>query len=242
MMNTANKQAFLEKTLPDIRIVADGQIQIGHQELETELYIEAATPEELIRVVSAARSGEIPYHILGLGFNPHEADKKIAGLVIKNNCRKFDMLSMKGKVSEEGQTETEFIFVMAETGVGLNQIVRYTLDEGLSGLEYFLGIGGTLGDNLMQNVRDEKHEDYLASHIFTIRFLSKENEEVEVSAEPFLYPLETNILAKKQALPLSVVFKVKPADKTALWKQGTQAAFERNQSELLDPLKGNFNY
>jgi UDP-N-acetylenolpyruvoylglucosamine reductase len=148
---------------------------------------------------------------------------------------------MKGKI-HEGKTETEYVFVSAETGVGLNQIVRFTIDNGLGGLENFLGMAGTIGDGLMQNVSDEKNDDYLSAHILTLRFLSKENEEVEVNAEPFLYPLAGNMIRKANALPLSVIFKMTPADKSELWKKGTQAAFERNQSDLLDPLKGNFNF
>jgi UDP-N-acetylenolpyruvoylglucosamine reductase len=221
------------------RVASNERIVIGQHEIEPELYSEASTITELVQTVTAARKYGIPYHILGLGFLPQETE--VAGLVIKNNCRKFDILSMKGKV-QEGQTATEYVFVLAESGVGLNQVVRFTIDEGLGGLEEYLGMSGTVGDALMQNVRDEKHSDYLASHIFTLRFLSKENEEVEVSAEPFLYPLEGNMVQKSQVLPLSVIFKLIPSDKNELWKKGTQAAYERNQSDLLDPMKGNFNY
>jgi UDP-N-acetylenolpyruvoylglucosamine reductase len=230
----------LEKNLGTSRLIHNSFLTFGQREVEVELLTEAHTLEELTQAIRAARMSEVPFSILGIGCRPSEKENTISGLVIKNNCRKFDMLSMRGKV-ESGQTETEFAFITAETGVSLNQLVRYSLDVGLGGLEDFLGIGGTLGDNLMQNTLSGENE-YLTANIYSLQFLSRENEVLEVEAEPFLYPLRENMMIKNNVIPLSVVFKLIPSEKSELWKKATEAAFKRNESELLDPMKGNFNY
>lgn len=239
MTITADKIEVLQNALGETKLQQNEVISIGGKDVGTELYYEAVTVDELVQVITTARSLSVSFQIAGLGFTPIEG-KAVDGLLIKNNCRKFDILSMRGKVDQDHEA-TEYAFASAESGAPLNQIVRQTIDEGLGGLESFLGLGGTVGDNLIEHsVGDE--EDFLTSHVFTLRMITKENEVVEVSAEPFLYPLTENIMQKKHIIPLSVVFKLIPQDKEELWRRAKQAAFKRNQSDLLDPLKGNFNY
>jgi len=240
MKITQDKIDLLRKALGETKLQQNETFSSGGKELETQLYFEAITIDELIQAITTARSLEIPFQIAGIGFFPRKDEASIEGLLIKNSCRKFAILSMRGKVDSRNDA-TEYAFASAETGATLNQIVRQTIDEGLGGLECFLGMAGTVGDNVVENVRSGK-EDYLSSHIFTLRILTKENEVVEVSAEPFLYPLAENIIQKKHIIPLSVVFKLVPHDKDDLWRRAKQAAFERNQSDLLDPLKGNFEF
>ena len=240
MTITAENRDLLQKALRDTRIRENEQVSLGGKDVEVELYAEVEILDDLIRVVTTARTLALPVSILGIGFFPEAEKERIEGFIIKNNCRKFDILSMRGKVETDGSA-TEYAFATAETGASLNQIVRQTIDEGLGGLECFLGIGGTVGDNLIENIKSGE-EDFLTSHIFTLRILTKENEVVEVSAEPFLYPLAGNMIQKKQIIPLSVVFKLIPQEKEELWRRGKQAAFTRNQSDLLDPLKGNFEF
>ncbi len=232
-------KAHLQVELGDIRIGENETFSFGQREIEAALYIEVGTIDDLVAVITAARKHGVPFSLLGNGFTPTE-DSRSDALVIKNNCRKFGILSMRGKISGN-ESDHEYSFVSAESGVGLNQLVRFTIEEGLGGLESFLGESGTVGDGLSRNVYYAKGNEYLSEHIFTVRFLTKENEVVEVNAEPLLHPFTVNMIEKKQIIPLSVVFAVLPSDKQVLWKKGTQAAFERNQTELMDPLKGNFS-
>lgn len=232
-------KAHLLAELGDIRIGENETITFGQREIGAALYIEAGTTDDLVAVITAARKHAVPFQILGNGFTPTE-DSAIDALVIKNNCRKFAILSMRGKILGN-ESNNEYSFVSCESGVGLNQLVRFTIEEGLGGLESFLGESGTVGDGLGRNVYYDKGNEYLNEHIFTIRFLTKENEVVEVNAEPFLHPFSINMIEKKKIIPLAVVFAVLPSDKQSLWKKGTQAAFERNQTDLMDPLKGNFS-
>lgn len=223
------------------RISTHERVSFGQMEFEAELYQEVGTSDELVKSIIAARECGIPFHILGGGYVPEDGQQEVEGLVIKNNSRKFAILSMRGKINA-GEKAQEQAFVTAESGVGLNQLVRFTIDEGLGGLESYLGESGTLGDGITRHLQYEKENDFLVSHVFTLRILTKENEIIEVNAEPFLHPFTMNMIAKKQVIPLSVVFHLTPTDKSELWKKGTQAAFERNQTDLLDPLKGNFSY
>jgi UDP-N-acetylenolpyruvoylglucosamine reductase len=240
MMTTQTIDELLSAALPAARIRVHEAVTLGTETYEAECYLETDSLQHLTAAVRVAREHTVPVHILGLGFTPQGEDE-IRGVVIKNNCRKFDMLSMKGVVAA-GHTAREEAYVMAESGVPLNQLVRFTVEEGLAGLEAFLGIPGTLGDGLLSHLKTGPEGEYLAARIYSLSVLTKENEVMEVPSEPFLHPLTENMFVKKQLLPLAVVFKLKPSEKSELWKKATRAAFERNQEELTDPLKGNFNY
>lgn len=239
MTKTQNISELLSSALPTGRFRANEPFTLGNETYEAECLLETDALQQLTEAVRIGREQDIPVHILGLGFTPSGA--AIPGLVIKNNCRKFDMLSMKGVVAS-GHTAREVAYVMAESGVPLNQLVRFTVDEGLAGLEDFLGIPGTLGDGLLHHLKTEPKNVYLAEVIYSLSVLTKENDVMEVPAEPFLHPFSENMFVKKQLLPLSAVFKLTPSEKSELWKKATKAAFERNQEDLTDPLKGNFNY
>src|SRR6185437_6029127 len=106
--------------------------------VQAEYYIEIDAQDLLIKTVNAARSLGLPVYILGSGTRV-ESVKQIKGLVIKNLCRRFDKASVKGTI-RKNEIGVENMQVYAQAGVLMNQLVRYTIEEGLSGLEYQLGL------------------------------------------------------------------------------------------------------
>ncbi|OGP92574.1 MAG: UDP-N-acetylenolpyruvoylglucosamine reductase [Deltaproteobacteria bacterium RBG_16_47_11] len=93
---------------------------------------------ELKKVVCFARRKKIPFFILGKGTNLIVRDKGVRGWVI-NLTR-----GMK-KVIMDGET------VEAEAGLPLQRLVQFSIQKGLTGLEPFFGIPGTVGGGLAMN-------------------------------------------------------------------------------------------
>src|SRR5215469_7263498 len=116
-----------------------------------EIYIEIDAQDILIKVITAARNLGIPVYILGSGARI-SLDEDIQGLVIKNMCRRFDKASMKGTI-KKNEIGVENVQVYAQAGVLMNQLVRFTIEEGLSGLEYQLGLPGTVGGAIYTNAK-----------------------------------------------------------------------------------------
>src|SRR6185437_12168500 len=116
-----------------------------------QMYIEIDAQDVLIKTVAAARNLGIPIYILGSGARI-SLDKNIEGLVIKNICRRFDKASMKGTI-RKNEIGVEHVQVYAQAGVLMNQLVRFTIEEGLSGLEYQLGLPGTVGGAIFTNAK-----------------------------------------------------------------------------------------
>ncbi len=99
--------------------------------------------EDLRELLLFARMSEIPYYVLGKGTNVIVRDKGLHGIVI-SLCRGFIGIRAMSRGGEE-------VLVSAEAGVDLRQLVRFTRDKNLAGLEAFIGIPGTVGGALAMN-------------------------------------------------------------------------------------------
>jgi UDP-N-acetylmuramate dehydrogenase len=94
--------------------------------------------EELRKIVRFARRKDIPFMILGKGTNLIVKDKGLRGWVI---C----LTQGLKKVRQEGDV------VEAEAGLPLQRLVQFGIQKGLTGLETFFGIPGTVGGGLVMN-------------------------------------------------------------------------------------------
>ncbi|HRJ32050.1 MAG TPA: UDP-N-acetylmuramate dehydrogenase [Fimbriimonadaceae bacterium] len=102
-----------------------------------EWFAVAPTKGILAELSRAAHQGKIPLTILGWGSNLLPADAGVRGLVVWNRARKM-VISRTGEV--------EF-----DTGCGFQDVFLRCAQAGLRGLEYAVGIPGTLGGALVSN-------------------------------------------------------------------------------------------
>jgi len=91
--------------------------------------------EEFARISIWAHQNGIPVFIMGHGSNILVSDRGVPALVIYNACRQI-------RVGAE---------TYAETGVAFQELFLKTAQAGLSGLEFAVGIPGTLGGALVSN-------------------------------------------------------------------------------------------
>jgi UDP-N-acetylmuramate dehydrogenase len=94
--------------------------------------------DELKKVVRYARRKKIPLLILGKGTNLVIKDKGVRGWIV-NLTQGMQKIEMKGEVVE------------AEAGSSLQRLVRLSAQKGLTGLEPFSGIPGTVGGGVAMN-------------------------------------------------------------------------------------------
>src|SRR4030043_2285750 len=93
---------------------------------------------ELKKVIRFARRKKIPLLILGKGTNLVVRDKGVRGWVI-NLTQGMEKIKIDGEVVE------------AEAGLPLQRLVQSSIQKGLTGLEPFFGIPGTVGGGLAMN-------------------------------------------------------------------------------------------
>ncbi len=104
---------------------------------DAELFTIARTSEELASACAWAQARTIPHTILGWGSNMLPSDAGVSGLVVLN-------LAAELTISESGEVEVD-------TGISFQDLFLHTVQAGLRGLEFAVGIPGTLGGALVSN-------------------------------------------------------------------------------------------
>ena len=105
-----------------------------------EMFLSVSTAQELQQAVEMAYRQKIPYFILGGGSNILVADTGISGLVILNRAR-----TVSFRHNGIG------IVCNVESGMNLSSLARQCIAKGLGGLEWAVGVPGTIGGAVIGN-------------------------------------------------------------------------------------------
>ena len=105
-----------------------------------ELFLTVSSADQLLTAVEVAYAAGLPYFILGGGSNVIVADTGISGLVILNRARKVSF-----RHSGAG------VVCTAESGANLSALARQCISRGLGGLEWAIGVPGTVGGAVVGN-------------------------------------------------------------------------------------------
>ena len=127
--------------------------------------IEAVSADELQAVVVAARRVEVPILILGGGANVLVSDAGVRGLTIINKAKRIEFRADN--------------VVWCEAGTVLPTLARECIAHGLSGLEWAVGVPGTVGGAVVGNAG--AHGRDTAADLVSATILSAANEVVEWS-------------------------------------------------------------
>ena len=104
-------------------------------------YLRADTIEILVQAVTAAWAEGVPCLILSGGSNVLVADAGIRGLVIENRCRAYH-IERKGSMDA---------VLTVESGAMLPALAGKLAHEGWAGLEWAVGVPGSVGGAVIQN-------------------------------------------------------------------------------------------
>lgn len=137
-MLTQLRLALGERAQSNVLLAPRTTLRIGGP---ADLLIEARTIPELIEAVRAARQYGVPFFILGNGSNILVRDDGFRGLVIENHCTQFWL-----DVSEPGKA-----LLYAESGASLPGIANRMARQGWCGLEWAIGVPGTIGGAIVGN-------------------------------------------------------------------------------------------
>jgi UDP-N-acetylmuramate dehydrogenase len=92
-------------------------------------FFAARTKKDILKAVGFAKK-KLPYFILGGGSNLLVKDEGFKGLIIKTQNTKYEIQNTR---------------INADAGVGLSDLVNFSINNGLTGLEWAIGIPGTIG-------------------------------------------------------------------------------------------------
>lgn len=103
-------------------------------------YMAKNSIEELADVVQTAWAEGIPVRILGGGANVLVSDKGFRGLVVVNRVAHIEFVDDKNEYN-----------VSATSGTGLLRFARECMTQGVAGMEWAVGVPGTVGGAVVNN-------------------------------------------------------------------------------------------
>jgi UDP-N-acetylmuramate dehydrogenase len=185
--------------------------------------VDIRTVEELTRVLAIAKDAGVPVTVLGGGSNVLIGDGGIRGLVIR--------LRLVGiaRVSPDS--------VRAEAGVTVNGLVRWTIGQGVAGLEAWAGTPGTVGGAIYGNAH------YAARNIGDLvrraMLLESGGGEVVASREELAFAYDTSRLKQTREILVWAEFAVAPGVPEALRRTARASlAFRKRTQPLETPSAG----
>ena len=164
---------------------------------EAEWFIEAKTISELLRAISWSREKHLPCHIMGAGSNLLISDEGVKGLTI---CIK----KMQGY-----QVNKNNGLVEALGGEAIPNLARKVAKEGLHGLEWAVGIPGTVGGAVAMNAGAEG--SCIADWLQSVKVLPmKGGEPFEIVKKDLNFSYRHSLLQTEKLIVLSARFLLEP--------------------------------
>lgn len=153
-------------------------------------FFRATVNKELVNAVRLAREHSIPFYIIGGGYNILFDDDGFRGLIIKNEVK---------SIRRRDKRDVE-----VSAGTPLDDLIRFTAEKGLSGMEFMAGIPGTIGGAVFGNAG--AFEQSIGDVLKEATLLDKKGMQVVVDRNHFQFRYRHSILKKKHDVLLNAVF------------------------------------
>lgn len=192
-------------------------------------FFEARTQEELVNAVRASNALALPFFLLGGGSNILVSDKGYRGLVIRNCTNDIVIRGMYGRL-QAGRSSGK-VFVEADSGVNINTLVRFTIEEGLGGLEMHLGLPGTVGGAVYMNAKWTHPEGYLGDAVYNAEIVTPSGEVKTVPKSYFRFAYDHSSIQKTKEVVISVIFALNKEDRDTLWATANESIAYRRSTQ-----------
>lgn len=224
-----------DRLLVDEPLSAHTSYRIGGP---ADLFVTVESQDELCRMVAIAREWQVPYFLLGAGTNILVSDKGIHGLVIENRA-KDSRFEVRG----------EEAILWAEAGALLKDLAGESVRRGLAGLEWAVGIPGTVGGAVAGNAG--AYGGYVSDSLTQVAILQADSEIQELRAEELEFGYRTSrfratnreigaTVPRGAAMPVILVaqFKLQPESVEVLQERVAEYTRQREVRQPNEPSAG----
>ena len=184
----------------------------------------ASDCDTLARVLPALWEANIPYLLIGHGSNLLMSDRGFDGLVIQNRCKQTRI----GPVT------------YSDCGVSFGSLFQQTARAGLSGLEWAIGIPGTVGGALVSNAG--AYRGNIGPLVQRVRAFA--NGTVADYGPEWLEFAYRDSRLRRENPPRTVVLGVdlalEPGDPEEIMRRAKKYQAERREKQPLEPSAGSF--
>ena len=192
-----------------------------------DLWVEAKTLEDLREFARLAQQNGVPLFILGNGSNLLVLDGGIRGLVIENHCDEWRL----------NVSNSERAVLHIESGAALPLIANQLARQGWSGLEWAVGVPGTIGGAVVGNAG--AHGGCIADRLLTATVLDSAGQVIELpkSKMGFEYR-QSRFKRSHREIVLSADFELTRDDPQACVARMNQYTEHRRRTQPTDASVG----
>lgn len=165
-----------------------------------DFFVKVSSLKEIQDIQKYIKLNNIPLHIIGNGSNLLVSDEGIRGIVLKNNIENIE-------IEEDG----EFVNVTLGAGIKLSAIAHMLCAKGISGMEEFSGIPGTIGGALRMNAGAYGKE--IKDIVINTKCLNENGEIIELSNEEQQFEYRNSIFKNNKFIILETKIKLHKDDK-----------------------------
>lgn len=194
-----------------------------------EVFADAKSSQDIQELVRFCRQNSIPFRIIGGASNVIAPDEGLPGLTIRAANETYEVLDH----SQDGQRT----IVRVGAGYKTALFVRKTIDDGLAGLEYFLGVPGRLGGAVYNNAH--YLSDLIGDHISRVNVLTPSNDLIWLEADECEFEYDSSRFQDSQEAIIEIEFSLPRGDKSASMKKVEEATKYRAETQPLgEPSSG----
>ena len=184
---------------------------------------------ELGQLLKGIRRVNIPCRLIGGGSNILVADEGLRGVTLILGKR-FSKITVLEDVDDR-------VYVKVEAGCSLAKLVNWTMEQGLSGLEFAVGIPGSVGGALVMNAGAWGSE--ICQVISSVTVMDGNGDYTVKKLEDFHYTYRA-WGEKEGSLAVEGVFKLQRADKVAIKKTCQKLVVKRKKQQPKEASCGSF--
>lgn len=227
---------FFKSTLGPLRVFENEMLskhtyfKIGGP---AKFFFAAKNVEDLKLALSTAHSLGIPFIVLGGGANVLVSDKGFEGLVIKNQASGVKLVGIKGTIGKTGRGIKNAL-IWSASGTLMNQLARFTIDQGLSGLGFLLSVPGTVGGGLKINAHFEVEKgEFIGQRLISANLFDPKTGSIKkVDRDYFQFSYDQSKIQQTKEIVLEAVFKVDAeSNKEKLWQKAMEDVKRRNEEQ-----------
>lgn len=182
-------------------------------------FVTPESPEEVKNVIKVCRENQMPFYVIGNGSNLLVSDEGFSGVIIQI-CSKMDCCEVK-----EGT-------IKVQAGALLTKIANRISKEGYTGLEFAVGIPGTIGGAVAMNAGAYGGE--IKDVITNALVLTKQGEMIRLNKEELKLGYRSSAVMEQEHIVLEVEFQLEKGDVAeilAVCNKNTKARMEKQPLE-----------
>lgn len=222
LLTRAEEEGLGGRVLADEPLAGHTSYRIGGP---ADLFVVVRREEDLLGWVNLARKEGVPYCVIGRGTNLLVADEGIRGVVIENRCRGVRSLQ-----------RSEGLLLRVQAGTSLSSLARRTAKEGLGGLEWAVGIPGTVGGAIVNNAG--AYGGSIAQRLQQVTILYSQGVLRQIVASELGLGYRTSRFKGENSVILSADLSFQAESKDLLSERMASYEIERRKSQPKEPCAG----